>query len=26
LIEKDAIRNPWRRHEILSTRKVIHAS
>lgn len=26
LIEKDAIRNPWRRHEILSTRQVIHAS
>lgn len=26
LIEKDAIRNPWRRHVILSTRQVIHAA
>ena len=26
LIEKEAIRNPWRKYEILSTRQVIHAA
>jgi predicted nucleotidyltransferase len=26
LVEKDAIRNPFRRHEILNTRKVVYAA
>jgi len=26
LIEKEALRNPWRKHEILRTRKVIYAA
>lgn len=26
LVEKEALRNPWRRHEILRTRKVIYAA
>jgi predicted nucleotidyltransferase len=26
LVEKEAMRNPWRRHEILKTRKVIYAA
>ena len=26
LVEKEALRNPWRRHEILTTRKVIYAA
>jgi uncharacterized protein len=26
LVEKEALRNPYRRHEILSTREVIHAA
>lgn len=26
LVEKEAMRNPWRRHEILKTRQVIYAS
>lgn len=26
LVEKEAMRNPWRRHEILRTRQVIYAS
>ncbi|OHB61779.1 MAG: DNA polymerase subunit beta [Planctomycetes bacterium RBG_13_60_9] len=26
LVEKEALRNPWRRHEILKTRQVIYAA
>lgn len=26
LVEKEALRNPWRKHEILTTRKVIYAA
>jgi len=26
LVEKEALRNPWRRHEILRTREVIYAA
>ncbi len=26
LVEKEAMRNPWRKHEILKTRKVIYAA
>ena len=26
LLEKEALRNPWRRHEILRTREVLYAS
>jgi predicted nucleotidyltransferase len=26
LVEKEALRNPWRKHEILRTRKVIYAA
>ena len=26
LVEKEALRNPWRRHEILKTREVIYAA
>lgn len=26
LVEKEAMRNPWRRHEILKTRQVIYAA
>jgi uncharacterized protein len=26
LVEKEAMRNPWRRHEILTTREVIYAA
>jgi hypothetical protein len=26
LVEKEAVRNPFRRHEILNTREVIYAS
>jgi uncharacterized protein len=26
LVEKEALRNPWRRHEILRTREVIYAT
>lgn len=26
LVEKEAMRNPWRRHEILRTRQVIYAA
>jgi len=26
LVEKDALRNPWRRHEILRTREVLYAA
>lgn len=26
LVEKDALRNPWRKHEILRTREVIYAA
>ncbi len=26
MVEKDAIRNPFRRHEILTTRKVMYAA
>ncbi len=26
LVEKEALRNPWRKHEILRTREVIYAS
>lgn len=26
LVEKEALRNPWRKHEILNTRKVIYAA
>lgn len=26
LVEKEALRNPWRRHEILRTREVVYAA
>ena len=26
LVEKEALRNPWRKHEIMRTREVLHAA